>query len=90
MKEHSDFKHKYTEDEIIKMLEFLVDNNFVVLAGKVSQQTVGIPMGTNCEPFLADNLPYSYEAEFIQSLLSAGKQLASLFNLSYRYIDDVL
>ena len=34
---------------------------------------------------------YSYEAEFIQSLLSSGKkQLASRFNLIYRYIDDVL
>ena len=30
-KEHSDSKHKYSEDDIIKMLEFLVDNIFVVL-----------------------------------------------------------
>ena len=41
--------------------------------------------------FLADIFLYSYEAEFIQSLLSTGrKQLASLFNFTYRYIDDVL
>ena len=34
---------------------------------------------------------YSYEADFIQSLLSTGKKhLASRFNLTYRYIDDVL
>ena len=34
---------------------------------------------------------YSYEAEFIQSFLSTGrKQLASLFNFTYWYIDDVL
>ena len=31
MKEHSDSKHKYSEDGIIKMLEFLVDNIFVGL-----------------------------------------------------------
>ena len=36
------------------MLEFLVDNIFVVFAGKIFQQTVGIPMGTNCVPLLAD------------------------------------
>ena len=36
-------------------------------------------------------LVISYEAEFIQSLLSAGrKRLASQFNCLYRYIDDVL
>ena len=72
VKEHSDAKNKYTEEDIIKMLEFLVDNIFVVFAGKVFQQIVGIPMGTNCAPLLADIFLYSYEAEFIQSLLSAG------------------
>ena len=73
------------------MLEFLADNIFVVFGGKVFQQIVGIPMGKNCAPFLADIFLYSYEAEFIQSLLSTGKKkLASQFNFTYRYIDDVL
>ena len=91
LKEHSDSKHKYTEDDIINMLEFLVDNIFVVFGGEVFQQIIGIPMGTNCAPFLADIFLYSYEAEFIQSLLSTGKKkLASQFNFTYRYIDDVL
>ena len=48
-------------------------------------------MGTNCAPLLADIFLYSYEAEFIQSLLSVGKRrLASQFNFTYRNIDDVL
>ena len=73
------------------MLEFLVDNIFVVFAGKVFQQTVGIQIGTNCAPLPVDILLYSYEAEFIQSLLLTGKKpLTSRFNLTYRYIDDVL
>ena len=55
------------------------------------QQTVGISMGTNCVPLLVDKFLYSYEANFIQSLLSTGKKhLASRFNLTYRHIDDVL
>ena len=91
MKEHSDSKNKYSEDDIIKMLEFLVDNIFMVFVGKVFQQIVGIPMETNCVPFLADIYLYSYEAEFIQSLLSTRKkQLAYRFIFTYRYIDDVL
>ena len=73
------------------MREFLVDNIFVVFAGKVFQQIVGIPMRTNCAPLLADIFLYSYEAEFIQTLLSADKKhLASRFNYICRYIDDVL
>ena len=73
------------------MLDFLVDNIFVVFGGKVFQQIVGIPMGTNCAPLLADIFLYSQKAEFIQSLLSTGKKkIASQFNFTYRYIDDVL
>ena len=63
----------------------------MVFAGKVFQQIIGIPICTNCAPLLADIFLYSYEAEFIQSLLSAGrKRLASQFNFTYRYMDDVL
>ena len=81
----SDSKNKYSEDDIIKMLEFLVDNMFVVFVGKVSKQIVGIPMGTNCVPLLADIFLYSYEAEYIQSLLSTGRKLlAPRSNLTYR------
>ena len=49
------------------MPEFLVDNIFEVFAWKVFQQTVGILMGTNCAPLLADIFLYSYESDFIQS-----------------------
>ena len=52
------------------MREFLVDNIFVVFAGKVFQQIVGFPMGTNCAPLQADIFLFSYEAEFIYSLCS--------------------
>ena len=48
-------------------------------------------MSTNCAPLLANLFLYSYEAEFIQSLLQAGKkQLAQQFNFTYRDIDDLL
>ncbi|KAK3095093.1 hypothetical protein FSP39_010192 [Pinctada imbricata] len=91
VKEKSDSENKYTETDIIQMLNFLIDNIFLVFGGKVFQQIVGIPMGTNCAPLLADIFLYSSEAEFIQSLVSEGKRyLASNFNFTYRYIDDVL
>jgi hypothetical protein len=88
---HSDSSHKYSEVEIKKMLEFLIDNIFVVVGGEVFQQSVGISMGTNCAPLLADLLLYSCEAEFIQKLLHEKKKsLAVAFNLTFRYIGDVL
>jgi hypothetical protein len=73
------------------MLEFLIDNIFVIFGGHVFQLTVGIPMGTNCAPLLVDLFLYSYEADFIQGLLKKNeKKLARSFSFTFRYIDDVL
>ena len=75
----------------INMRDLLIRHHFRGLRGKGFEQTVDSPMSTNCVPLLSDIFLYSYEAEFMQSLLSAGqKQLASQFNFLYRYIDDVL
>ena len=66
---HSDSNKKYSEDDICGMLDFLIDNIFVMFGGRVFQQTVSILMGTNSATLLADLFLYSYEADFIQSLL---------------------
>jgi len=69
------------------MLEFLIDNIFVVFG----ERTVGIHMGTNYAPLLADWFLYSYETDFIQGLLKKiEKKLARSFNFTFRYTDDVL
>jgi len=57
-KHHSDSPKKFSETDIIDMLEFLIDNISVMLGGRVFQQTVGISMGTNCAPLLADLFLY--------------------------------
>ena len=51
LKKHSDSSKTFSETDIIYMLEFLIDNIFVIFGGCVFQQTVGIPTGTNCAPF---------------------------------------
>jgi hypothetical protein len=73
------------------MVEFLIDNIFVLFGGLVFQQTVGIHMGTNCAPLLADLFLYSYETDFIQGLQKkTEKKLHRSFNFTFSYIDDVL
>ncbi len=39
---HSDFTKKFSGTDIINMLEFLIDNIFVLFGGRVFQQTVEI------------------------------------------------
>ena len=58
------------------MLELPFDNIVVVFGGKGFQQTVNIPISTNCAPLWTDIHVYLYscDAEFIKSLLSTGKE----------------
>ena len=69
VKDHSNANHKYTENDIVRMIDFLIDNIFVECGGEIFQQVIGIPMETNCAPLLAGLFLYSYEAEFIQTLI---------------------
>jgi hypothetical protein len=52
----------------------LIDNIFAMFGGRVFQQSVGIPLGTNCAPLLADLFLYSYEADLLQGLLKKNEK----------------
>ena len=81
----------YTADNICKMIQLLIDNVFVQFGGRLFRQAIGIPMGTNCAPLLADLFLYSYENEFFDNMIRSGhRRLAMSFNLCYRYIDDLI
>ena len=56
------------------MFEFLIDSIFVMLDGRVFQQTVGILMGSSFAPLLVDFFFYSYKADVIQWLLKENEK----------------
>ena len=81
----------YTAGNICKTIEFLIDNIFVQFGGYLFRQVIGIPMGTNCAPLLADFFLYSYENEFRDNMIrSDHRRLARSFNLLYRYTDGFI
>ena len=81
----------YTADQICRMVEFLINNIFAKFGGCLFRQVIGILMGTNCAPLLADLFLYSYESEFFDSMIRGGhRKLARSFNLCYRYTDDLI
>ena len=71
---HSDSTKMFSETDIINMPKFLIDNIFVMFGGCVFEQTVSIPMGTNCSPLLTDLFLNSYEVYFIQGLLKKNEK----------------
>ena len=55
--------------------------------GMVHQQILGIPMGTNCAPFIADLFLYCYERDFMSDLHKSKRHdLIDMFNYTSRYL----
>ena len=69
-KDHSESAKKFAETDIIKMLDLLIDNIFVMFGERVFQRTLAKRVGTICVPLLSDLSLYLYEADFIQGLLN--------------------
>ena len=54
-------------------LIYLLDNIYIRFGTKLYRQIVGIPMGTNCAPLVADLFLFCYEIDFMTSLLMLSK-----------------
>ena len=72
-------------------LHYLLDNIFIRFGSKLYKQIVGIPMGTNCAPLVADLFLFCYEREFMLSLSDNNQSdVVEAFNSTSRYLDDLL
>ena len=54
--------------KVCEALTFLLDNFYIRFGSKLYRQIIGIPMGTNCAPLVADLFLFCYERDFMLSL----------------------
>ena len=65
-----------------------MDNIYIRLGNKLYRQIVGIPMGTNCAPLVADSFLFCYERDFMTSLSDDNQpDIIEAFNSTSRYLD---
>ena len=55
------YKTSIRDDSLIDVIEYLIDNICIKVGSKVFRQQVGIPMGTDCAPLLANLFLFYYE-----------------------------
>ena len=71
-------------------LVYLLDSIFIRFGTKLYRQTIGIPMGTNCAPLVAD-LFLCGTRDFMKSLSRENQaDIIEAFNSTSRYLDDLL
>ena len=72
-------------------MNWLLDNIYVTFGDKVFRQVIGIPMGTDCAPFLANLFLYSCEYKWINEQKKLNNwHVLKHFRSCSRYIDDLL
>ena len=77
-------------DALIYLL--VQDNIYIRFGSMLYRQNVGIPMGTNCDPLVADLFLFCYERDYMKSHTKEKKRydLIDAFNSNSRYLDDLL
>ena len=81
----------WDSSQLVNCINFIVDNSYVVFTNKIFRQIIGIPMGTNCAPYLANIFLHMFEIEFVDNLNANSKSKVSmLLNNIFRYQDDCL
>ena len=68
-----------------------MENIYIRFGTKLYIHIVGIPMGTNCSPLVADLFLFCYERDFMKDLSSDNQaDVSKAFNSTSRYLDDLL
>ena len=81
----------FSKEDLVFYVNIIIDNCYILYHGKVFKQVIGIPMGTNCAPFLANIFLHTYEYEYLQKLISNGEtDVALKLSNMFRYQDDCI
>ena len=77
--------------KMCEALHYRLDNILIRFGSKLYRHIVGIPMGTNCAPLVADLFLFCYERDFMLSLSDNNQaDIIEAFNSTSRYLDDLL
>ena len=81
----------WTCQKVTDALVYLLDNIYIRFGSKLYRQNVGIPMGTNYAPLVADLFLFCYERDLMKSLTKEKQyDMIDAFNSTSRYLDDLL
>ena len=72
-----------SESKLVEWTEYLIDNVYIKVGNNVYRQTIGIPMGTNCEPQLANLFLFHYKYLYMKNLMRDNTYFSKLLRLKF-------
>ena len=72
-----------------RAIKYLMNNCYFTCGKQVFRQVIGIPMGSDPAPFMANLFLYHYESKWLKELKKNNLILARKFSNTFRFIDDL-
>ena len=82
-------KQSYDKYKITKLLKIVIENTYFTFGNELYRQTIGIPMGTDSAPQIANLFLHAVESEYYFELMKTNPSKARKLRYSFRYIDDL-
>ena len=82
-------KWAFTKSDLVTMFTFLLNNIYVTCGDSIYQQVIGIPMGCDCAPIVADLFLFNYEFKYISRKVLEKDSVIHKLKFCGRYIDDL-
>ena len=81
----------FSKEELVANVKLIIDNCYILYHDKIFRQVIGIPMGTNCAPYLANIFLHMYEYLYLKTLVDNGQiETARKLSNTFRYQDDCI
>ena len=79
----------FDEHMLIQAVDFVIDNCYFTIGNMVFKQTVGVPIGIDCGPYIANLTLFYYENRFLETTYKSKYIVAKKLTYTYRLIDDI-
>ena len=80
----------YTQKKVKEVLNYVMKNAYFQINNQVFQQIIGIPMGSDPAPFIANLFLYFYKNKFLDKLKAEDLPRARRLRHVFRFIDDLI
>ena len=81
---------RFNRNTVKDAIKYIMNNCHFTFGEKLFRQIVGIPMGSDPAPFMANLFLYYFESNWINNLKKESLQRARRFLHTFRFIDDLL
>lgn len=79
----------FDEVKLIKCVEFLLDNCYFKVGEILYRQHIGVPIGINPGPYIANLTLWYFENSFLDSTYKSRYYIVKKLNNTFRLIDDI-